>query len=72
MFKNEDPITVFCLNMLNRDDIKEKLKCLCSPIIDMILLELYPYIFVCILLISISFFLILANLILLIRSNFTP
>ena len=66
----DDPITLYCLNILSREDVKTKIKCLFTPIIDMILIEVYPYILISILFICISFFLILANLILLIRFNF--
>ena len=68
--RKDDPITLYCLNILSREDVKTKIKCLFTPIIDMVLIEVYPYILISILFICISFFLILANLILLIRFNF--
>ena len=52
----DDPITLYCLNILSREDVKTKIKCLFTPIIDMILIEVYPYILISILFICISFF----------------
>ena len=45
----DDPITLYCLNILSRDDVKTKIKCLFTPIIDMVLIEVYPYVLISIL-----------------------
>jgi len=58
-----------CLELLRRDDVKSQIKSLFVPIIDMILQEIYPYIYLSILFVVLSFFLILANFILYLRSN---
>ena len=52
----DDPITLYCLNILSRDDVKTKIKCLFTPIIDMVLIEVYPYVLISILFSCISFF----------------
>ena len=48
-----------CLNTLKRDDVKEEIKELMSPVIDMFLKEIYPYIYLSIIFVIISFLLIL-------------
>ena len=35
-----------CLDFIKRDDVKEELKELMKPMINMILQEIYPYIFI--------------------------
>ena len=58
-----------CVNIIKRDDVKEEIKDLFRPIIDMILQEIYPYIFLSMLFVIISFMLILGIFILLLRNN---
>ena len=41
----KESIIEYCLNILKRDDIKHELKELMKPMIDVILQEIYPYIF---------------------------
>jgi len=54
---------------LKRDDVKNELKALMKPMIDLILEELYPYIFLSIVFVFISFLLILGIFILLMRNK---
>ncbi len=56
-----------CVNIIKREDVKEEIKDLFRPIIDMILQEIYPYIFLSMLFVIISFLLILGIFILLLR-----
>ena len=58
-----------CLNVLHRDDVKEEFKTLMKPLIDMLIKEIYPYIFLSIIFVFISFLLILGIFILLLRSK---
>jgi hypothetical protein len=58
-----------CKNILSRADIKEEIKNLFKPIIELILREIYPYIFLSMIFVFISFMLILGIFILLLRSN---
>ncbi len=58
-----------CLDILKRKDVKEELKRLMRPMIDMILHEIYPYIFLSIIFVFISFLLILGIFILLLRTR---
>jgi hypothetical protein len=58
-----------CLDILKRDDVKHEFKKLMSPLIEMILQDLYPYIFLSIIFVFISFLLILGIFILLLRNK---
>jgi|TARA_B110000037_G_scaffold94645_1_gene111127 hypothetical protein len=58
-----------CLDVLKREDVKEELKQLMKPMIDLIIHELYPYIFLSIVFVFISFLLILGIFILLLRNK---
>ena len=44
-----------CLNVLNREDVKKELKNIMRPLIDMLIKEIYPYIFLSIIFVFISF-----------------
>jgi|UniRef100_A0A6C0EZH8 hypothetical protein len=55
-----------CLDILKRDDIKHELRALYAPMVDLILYEVNPYIYVTIVLVFLIFIMILAILILLI------
>ncbi len=55
-----------CLDLLKREDIKNEFKMLLKPIIDFILYEINPYIYIIMSLVFLIFVMILAILILLI------
>jgi hypothetical protein len=55
-----------CLDILKRDDIKNEFKMLLKPIIDFILYEINPYIYITVALVFLIFIMILAILIILI------
>ena len=46
-----------CLLVLKRDDVKRELKNLLSPLIDLVLLQIYPYLYLSLLFVLISFLL---------------
>ena len=58
-----------CLNVLHREDVKKEFKELMRPLIDMLIKEIYPYIFLSIIFVFISFLLILGIFILLLRNK---
>jgi hypothetical protein len=63
-----------CLNMLKSKDVRNEIKIILSPMTDLIVYELYPYIYVIIILVFLIFVLILIMLIILIlllRNNYT-
>ena len=65
----KDTLIQQCLDILKRDDVKNELKELMKPMIDLILQELYPYIFISIIFVFISFLLILGIFVLLLRNK---
>ena len=68
-FEIKDLIIDKCMEVLKRKDVKEELKNLMRPMMDMLIKEIYPYIFLSIVLVFISFLLILGIFILLLRSK---
>jgi hypothetical protein len=62
----KESIVQQCLDILKRDDIKHELRLLFRPIVDLILYEINPYIYITIILVFLIFIMILAILILLI------
>ena len=65
----KESLIMECKNIIKREDVKEEIKALFTPIIDMVLQEIYPYIFLSMLFVIISFMLILGIFILLLRNN---
>jgi len=65
----KDKIIDECLNVLTREEVKSHFKNLMKPIIELLLKDLYPYIFLSILFVFISFLLILGIFILLLRNK---
>jgi hypothetical protein len=55
-----------CLDLLKTDDVRNEIKVIFSPVTDLILYEIYPYIYIIIFLVFLIFVLILANLIILV------
>ena len=60
-----------CLVILKREDVKGELNNLLSPLIDFILFKIYPYIYLSLIFVFISFLLHLGILILLLRNKNT-
>ena len=58
-----------CLLILSRDDIKKELKELFKPLVSLIIQEIYPYIYLSLIFVIISFLLILGIFYLLVRTN---
>ena len=58
-----------CLQILSREDVKKELKELLKPIVSLIIQEIYPYLYISIMFITICFLLILGIFYLLLRSN---
>ena len=62
----KDSLVQQCLDILKRDDIKNEFKMLLKPVIDFILYEINPYIYIVVALIFLIFIMILAILVILI------
>jgi len=66
----KDSIIQECLVVLHRNDVKDELKKLFSPIIDLIIIQIYPYLYLCLMFVLISFLLHLGIFILLLRNKY--
>ena len=62
----KDSLIQQCLDILKKENVKKEIKLLITPIIDFILYELNPYIYVIITFVFINFIMILAIFIMLI------
>jgi len=62
----KESIVQQCLDILKRDDVKNEFKLLLKPVIDFILYEINPYIYITVLLVFMIFIMILAILLILI------
>ena len=65
----KDEVIKECLEVLSREDVKEEFKDIMKPVIDMVLKKLFPYIYISVLFVFISFLLILGIFVLLMRNK---
>tara|TARA_X000000368_G_C22378263_1_gene427817 strand:+ start:212 stop:436 length:225 start_codon:yes stop_codon:yes gene_type:complete len=65
----KDPFITKLLDIFKRDDIKYELLNMTKPVLDSFLNEIYPYIYLSLIFVSVSFLLILGIFFLLLRSN---
>ena len=65
----KDKISEYWLEFIKKDEVKKELKNLFKPIISLILEEIYPYIYLSLLLVVISFFLVLGIFFMLVKSK---
>jgi hypothetical protein len=64
--KSKDSLMKQCLDVLQTEDVRNEIKRLFSPVTDLILYEIYPYIYMIIFLVFLIFILILTILVVLI------
>jgi hypothetical protein len=62
----KESIVQQCLDILKRDDVKNEFKLMLKPLIDFILYEINPYIYITLTLVFMIFIMILAILLILI------
>ena len=62
----KESIVQQCLDILKRDDVKKEFKLMLKPVIEFILYEINPYIYITIILVFMIFIMILSILIILI------
>jgi len=67
MFK--ESIINECISIMKRDDVKREFKTLLTPLIDLILIQIYPYLYLSLMFVLISFLLHLGIFILLMRNK---
>jgi hypothetical protein len=58
-----------CIEVLKRDDVKTEVKTFITPIIDLILIQINPYLYLCMMFVIISFLLHLGIFVLLLRNK---
>jgi hypothetical protein len=58
-----------CITVLKRDDVKKEFKTFITPIIDILLVQINPYLYLCMMFVIISFLLHLGIFILLLRNK---
>ena len=58
-----------CIDVLKRDDVKQEFKTFMTPIIDIVLDQINPYLYLCMIFVIISFLLHLGIFILLLRNK---
>jgi len=67
---NKQKIIDECVNVLKKQEIKQEIVNLFTPVVSLILKEIYPYIYLALILVVISFLLILGIFIILLRLKF--
>jgi hypothetical protein len=58
-----------CIGVLKREDVKTEFKTFISPVIDVILAQINPYLYLCMMFVIISFLLHLGIFVLLLRNK---
>jgi len=58
-----------CIGVLKREDVKNEFKTFMMPIIDIILIQINPYLYLCMMFVVISFLLHLGIFLLLLRNK---
>ena len=58
-----------CIDVIKRKDVRHELQLLVRPMLDMILRELYPYVFLSLVFVIVSFLLVIGIFIILVRSE---
>jgi len=58
-----------CIDTLRRDDVKREIRNFLKPFLALILNELYPYIYICLGLVIISFLLVLATFVMVFKNK---
>lgn len=64
--EKENSLLKMCIDVLKTDDVRAEIKQIFSPVTDLIMFQIYPYIYFIIFLVLLIFILILAILILLV------
>ena len=67
---NKQRIINECVQVLKKQEIKQEIVNLFTPVVNLILKEIYPYIYLALILVVISFLLILGIFIILLRLKF--
>jgi hypothetical protein len=69
MAKGNDIFIEKCLEILRKPEVKKEIKHFLKPIVDLVLQEVYPYIYLSVLFVIISFLLTLGIFVLMLRNS---
>ena len=69
MAKDKDIFIEKCLEILRKPEVKKEIKSFLKPIVDLVLQEIYPYIYLSVLFVIISFLLTLGIFVLMLRNT---
>lgn len=69
MAKENDVFIEKCLEILRKSEVKKEIKIFMKPIIDLVLQEIYPYIYLSVIFVIISFLLTLGIFVLMLRNT---
>jgi len=65
----KDSIIKECVQILKREEVKQEMKTLFSPLVEMVIAQIYPYLYLCLMFVLISFLLHLGIFFLLLRNK---
>ena len=65
----KDYVVRECINILRREDVKDEVKLFIKPLLSMLMEQIYPYVYLCLFLVIISFLLVLGTFVLLIKNK---
>jgi|TARA_Y100000992_G_C21253255_1_gene487092 hypothetical protein len=68
----EETLYQKCIEFIKKDEVKNEIKLLMKPLVDIVIQEFYPYIYLSLLFVIISFFLILGIFVLLWKNRSIP
>lgn len=71
MGRDKDIFIEKCLEILRKPEVKREIKLFLKPIVDLVLQEVYPYIYLSLIFVIISFLLTLGIFVLMLRNSST-
>lgn len=71
MGRDKDVFIEKCLEILRKPEVKREIKIFLKPIVDLVLQEVYPYIYLSLIFVIISFLLTLGIFVLMLRNSST-
>jgi len=71
MGRDKDIFIEKCLDILRKPEVKREIKIFLKPIVDLVLQEVYPYIYLSLIFVIISFLLTLGIFVLMLRNTST-
>lgn len=69
MARDKDIFIEKCLDILRKPEVKREIKIFLKPIVDLVLQEVYPYIYLSLIFVIISFLLTLGIFVLMLRNT---